>query len=181
VVGPSRKTARRYAQALFDLAAETGQQAAVRADVAALSRLIEDSPELTAFLAAHWLSARARSQTVEALFAGRLQPLTLRFVRFLDAKRRLALLGQVCVSFRDCDERSQGVLRGRLTAPFGMDAAEVATIQARLSARIRAEIRLTEDTDPQLLGGFRVQVVDTVYDLSLAARLRMMQAAWIQG
>jgi F-type H+-transporting ATPase subunit delta len=58
---------------------------------------------------------------------------------------------------------------------MAMAADEAEGIAARAGRRIGKRVVLRTAEDPALLGGYRLQVGDKVYDLSLAARLRMLR------
>ena len=170
------KAARRYARALFDLAGETGAQEAVRVDLAALQDCIRQAPRLSGFLGDYLVPRKDRERILRELFAERVQPLTLRGLLFMERKRRLALLDDVCTSYREYDEERRGVLRGRLTSALPLAPEIVDGIDRRISDRVQAQVTLSADTDSRLLGGFRLRVGDMVYDLSVAARLQMLRA-----
>jgi F0F1-type ATP synthase delta subunit len=87
------------------------------------------------------------------------------------------LLGDVCAAFRELDETRQGLVRGHLTTAWPVEDAAAAGVAARLTERLGSRVVLARAADPGLLGGFRVQVRDTVYDASVAARLRLARAA----
>lgn len=173
--------ARRYARALFGLAADAQASAAMRADMAALGRAVEESPDLQRFLADTMLARAARERTIAALFQGRVQPLTWRFLRFLEAKQRLGLLGEIARAYEDDEEARSGVLRGALTAAIPLDEGRVQAVAAKASAKAGRPVVMAASTDPRLIGGFRLRIGDTVYDYSLAARLRLARAALAEG
>jgi F-type H+-transporting ATPase subunit delta len=50
------------------------------------------------------------------------------------------------------------------------------TIAAKLKQLLHRDVVLTAEVDPDLLGGLVVRVGDTVYDGSLAGKLKQMQA-----
>ena len=82
------KAARRYAKAFFDVAEEAQATEAVRADFASLRTLVAQTPALFTFMRDKRLPHAARLKVWTALLGDRAQPLTLRFVAFLEAKGR---------------------------------------------------------------------------------------------
>ena len=177
---PSR-AARRYAKALFGLARETGQIDAVKDDLSALQSAIERSKELARFLTDTHSSRHAREELLKTLFSGRLQPLSFRFLAFLESKRRLGLLEQVCASFMALHDSMNGIVRGRLTAAFELDPAVVSAISDRAEAGATTRLRLAVDVDADLLGGFKLRVGDVVHDLSVAGQLRRLRQQLVYG
>jgi len=175
------RAARRYAKALHDLAAEASVLDAVSADMAGLHRNFAASPELRAFADNYRLPAEARSLTLKALFADRLHPLVWRFVRFLESRRRFGLLEEISADFLEQEETRQGIVRGTLASAFPVTAGEAGELAIRLGNRWGRKLILKTEDNPGLLGGCRMQVGDTVYDSSLAARLRMLRQTMMAG
>ena len=165
------KAARRYAQAFLDLAREEGGLDDAQANLAGLAEVIRACPELAAFLGDYTLPAGKRRAILEETLAPRLHPLTWRLVRFLDDRRRLGLLRDLCEVFHELREREAGVLRGTLESAFALPDAEAAAIRDRLGRKSGGTVALRTSIAPELLGGFRARVGDTVYDCSLATAL----------
>jgi len=172
--------ARRYAKALLELAVERDALPAVRADLRDLGTLLAQSPELAWLLCGSPLNTQDKDRRLRALFAGRVHPLTLQFLRFLNARHRLDRLDTLRSVFEElCDERA-GVVRVRLTSARPLAAAQVAEVGRRLAPALRGkDLRLEPRVDPDLLGGFRVQLGDAVRDFSLASQLGQLQRRWL--
>lgn len=175
------RAARRYASALHDLATSASALEAVSADVARLRGMLAGSGDLRAFVPNYLIPSPLRDRALTALFADPMHPLVWRFVRFLESKRRLGLLEEICADFLDQEELRKGILRGRLESAFGVDAGVVDDLAARVGARIGKTVVLKLEENPDLLGGGRLQVGDTVYDFSLAARLRLLRQTMMAG
>ena len=174
------KAARRYAVALLDLACEAGQADAVREDLVSLQAAIRGSADLVRFLTNYLLPRAARAAALGQLLASRLSPLAFRFVMFLESKRRLGLLSDVCEGYVELDDQRKGIVRGQLGSPFDLDADAVQAIREWARLRIPGELDLTLRREADLLGGVRLQVGSFVYDLSLAAQLRMLRESMIR-
>lgn len=178
---PLAPVARRYARALYALAVENQAADSVRADLASLRQALHDSPELAAFAGNYLVPHGLREQTLGALFANRVAPLTWRFLRFLESKRRLGLLDDMARAYEADEEARRGIVQGTVTAAIPLDAVCVQAVERGASARTGKTVILSSITDAAVLGGFRLQIGDTVYDYSLAARLRMARAALAKG
>lgn len=175
------RAARRYAKALHDLATQASALPEVSADMASLHRALAESGELRAFAANYLIPADARGKVLSDLFSGRLHPMTWKFVRFMELKRRMGLLEEVAADFQEQEEARRGVVRGCLSSAFPLAAGETAGLAERLGHRLRVKLLLKTEENPGLLGGGRLQVGDMVYDFSLAARLRMLRQRMMAG
>lgn len=175
------RSSQRYARALHDLALGEAVLDAVGADLARIRTELAGSAELRAFMGNYQYPAARRLQTLEALFSTRVHPLVWRFLRFLESKRRMGVLDDICAQFKELEERRQGVVRGRLTSAFALSPDEVKAIAQGAGLRIRKQLVLETEENPELLGGCRLQVGDKVFDFSLAARLRMIRQTMMAG
>ena len=178
--------ARRYAKALLDLAVEQQSLAAVRADLLDLAALLQQSPELAWLVRASPMNTQDKDGRLRALFDGRAHPLTIRFLRFLNARHRLNGLDTMLAVFEElCDART-GVVRVRITSARPLAEDQLAALKERiisapaLFSGLRHKSMQTEQrVDPALLGGFRVQIGDFVRDLSLASQLEGLKQRWL--
>ena len=169
------RAAARYALALYDLAASVQAVEPVAHDLRTMREWIAGAPELPDFLANYLLPRHDRATILTRLFEPLVHPLTWRFLCFVEAKRRLSLLDEMCESFLERDEEHQGIVRGKLTSAFALSSKDTDEIAVRAGQRMGKRVLLQTEEKPELLGGYRLRVGDMVYDLSLAARLRMIR------
>ncbi len=175
------RAAHRYAKALHDLALGEAVLEQVGADLARIQADLAGAPELRAFVGNYQYPAAKRFQALESLFAVRVHALVWRFIRFLESKRRMGLLDDICTEFTVQEERRKGVVRGRLTSAYPLSVDAFMEIGGGVGRRTRTQLVLKTEENPELLGGCRLQVGDTVYDFSLAARLRMIRQTMMAG
>ena len=176
-----RNPAVRYAKAFFSLARAQGVLDALLADVEALARLIRESPELASFLGDYSVPRARRAQVLETLFASRLQPFTWRCLRFAEEKRRLGILDSICAVLRDMQDREAGIQHVLLVTAAPLDDGDRRLLSDHISGKAGGPVTMSESVDPGLLGGFRVQIDDTLYDLSLSRALECAKEKLLQG
>jgi F-type H+-transporting ATPase subunit delta len=168
-------SARRYAQALFDLALEKGKLEVVKADLEALERLQAGSPELAAILASPVLLTSARLGVLDALLKGRADELTLRFLRFLESKRRLGQIAPISQIFHELWLVHSGILEVEVVSAIALEADQLIGLKARLAQRFHKQIEARVSIDPGLVGGFLVKVGDEVLDFSVRSQLQRFE------
>ena len=173
-----RTLARRYARAFLDVAKaeEPKKIEALEQELQALAVLWRASPELRNVIA-HPTVARAQKQSsVAAALAGKVSPLTLRFVRLLIDRKRLSLILDVAQEFADVADEAQGVVRAKVSSFMPLPAAQREKLLAKIRAfSARPNVRLEEKVDASLLGGILVRVGDQVLDGSVAGKLRKLR------
>jgi len=171
--------ARRYARALLRLALDQQALTGVRADLRELHGLLRASPELAWLLGRGPLGMEARATHIRRLLEGRLQPLALRFLLFLNARRRLVLLDTMLTIFEELCDQQDGVLRVQITAAHALSAAQLAALQGKLGARLQRPMKTQVTVDAKLIGGFKLQIGDDVQDFSLATQLALLRQQWL--
>ncbi|MDD4870422.1 MAG: ATP synthase F1 subunit delta [Kiritimatiellae bacterium] len=173
------KAAKRYAKALFDLARETGQIDAVRADLESIHDLLNKNSELALFMRDYMLPMTIRMKNLTALFSGRATPLTFRFIKFVEEKKRCGILSQICKAFVDLNDRMLGIVKGQMTSPFKLDQTDIQSVTTYAQTKTKGRLSLSVVLDPALIGGFRLRLGDVVYDASTTAQLHMLKEKMI--
>ena len=160
---------RRYADALYELAVEKDQLAAVRADVEALT-LELDVPGVTAWL----LDARVEPSERRSKFGlvtGSLSTLTQNFVQLLFDKHREAVLADFGAAFQARIRQEQGIAEGVVESPRPLGAGELAELEVALGARLEKRVVLDNRMTADLVAGVRVTVDNRMIDYSVQGRL----------
>ena len=171
--------ARRYARALLGLALAQQALAPVRADLLELHGLLRASPDLAWLLGRGPLGVETRAAQVKQLLEGRLHPLALRFLLFLNARRRLVLLDTLLTIFEELCDQQDGVLRVQITTAHELSAAQLTALQGKLGTRLQRPMKTQVTVDAKLIGGFKLQIGDDVQDFSLATQLALLRQQWL--
>ncbi len=170
--------ARRYAKALFALAAEAGRVDAWAQALADVKRAVEGSPELGEVLA-NPVHTREQRQAVAAGLASALgldrEPASL--LALLAERNRLDQLPAVADTFGRLADEKMGRVRARVTSAAALDEPTAGALAERLAASSKAEVVVERAVDPALLGGVVAQVGSLVYDGSLRAQLEDLRRA----
>lgn len=165
------RAASRYAPALLSAARDAGLADAVERDLSVLRNLIADSPELADFLAHPLIPSATQQETLDRLFAGKLQPLTLQFLKLLAEKGRLADTAAVVEEAWNRLREARGVLCVGVVTAVPLTPAQEKALSEKLAARTGKTIEMSVTVDPALIGGFRLRIGDRVEDYSLATKL----------
>ncbi len=165
------KIAERYARALLSLSRDQGHEDAVHADLAGLVTVIDESPELRAFLRHPTMSRQQQDDGIDALFASRVHPLTHTFIKFLAERRRLAYLGEMALAFETLHREAHNVLRVTVNSAQALTDAQVNSIRGKIADKYGKTIELSTHVDEALIGGFTIQVLDSIQDSSVKGKL----------
>jgi F-type H+-transporting ATPase subunit delta len=174
--------ARTYAEALLNAAANAGDAGEVLGELDAIRDvLLIRFPLFAEMMRSPVRSKGDRDAIIVKAFGGRASPVALNFLRVLNRRGRLGLLGQVLQSARESWERRQNrrPVTVRSAAPLADDQREA--IRDRLARSLNATPVITAEVDPDLIGGLVVQVGDVVYDGSVRNRLEQLRNRLIRG
>ncbi len=170
--------ARRYANALFELAKE---QKAVPATAKALdswSKAIAESPDLNRFLVSPVFKSEDQMAAIEALAAkGEFSGLALNFVKLMCANRRLAVLPDAITAFQAMVAEANGEVVAEVTSAEKLSPAQMKDLTAALNARVGKDVQLVTSIDQTLLGGLTVKIGSILIDNSLKTKLQNLKVS----
>ncbi|MXY82327.1 MAG: ATP synthase F1 subunit delta [Gemmatimonadetes bacterium] len=167
---------RRYAATLLEAADETGATAAVQRDVERLLETVRQSGELAEFLANPLTDSQAQANILRELFSGKIEMLTLNFLRLMAVRGRASIIGAALGSFLDQVAEREGIISAEVRSAVVLSEEQCQRLRERLERRSGRTVRLDVQVDAILLGGAIVGVVDSVFDGSVNTYLERLQA-----
>jgi F-type H+-transporting ATPase subunit delta len=165
--------ARPYAEAAFALAREQNALP-VWAEMLRVANNVANDERVRTALDNPRLSAQAKESLFLSLCGADLNADGKNFVRVLIEADRLTLLPQIRNLFDALRDEAEGIARAQITSAFPIDDAELAGLKNALERRFGKKIETTVNIDPELIGGARIVVGDTVIDASVQGELRAM-------
>ena len=167
---------RRYAVTLLEAADETGETAAVQRDVERLLETVRQSGELAEFLANPLADGQAQANALRELFSGKVEVLTLNFLRLMAVRGRASVIDAALGNFLDQVAEREGIISAEVRSAVALSAEQCQCLRERLERRSGRTVRLDVQVDASLRGGAVVRVGDTVFDGSVNTYLERLQA-----
>ena len=167
---------RRYAATLLEAADETGATAAVQRDVERLLETVRQSGELAEFLANPLADGQAQANALRELFSGKVEVLTLNFLRLMALRGRASVIDAALGNFLDQVAEREGIISAEVHSAVALSTEQCQRLQARLEHHSGRKVRLDVQVDASLRGGAIVRVGDTVFDGSVNTYLERLQA-----
>lgn len=171
------KIAKRYARIIFDLAQEEKHLEKIAHDFQQLVSLTREVAEFRMLCSNPAIATQRKKAILKELFDKHLHPQALKFILFLVDKDRLDLLAGIAEAFAKFYLAHQGILEVQMTVAQPPDAAFLQQTKKILGSKFNKAIQLHPQVDPQLLGGFKLQVANTIYDTSLRSQLEKYKTA----
>ena len=168
----------RYAQALFELAKETGALDVLAADADALEDALLLSPDLAALITSPVVEREDQARAMASVAAKMgLSVMMTNTIALMAQKRRLFVLPHLMADLmrRIADEK--GIVTAEVTAPAALSDAQATALAASLKARVGKDVKLKTTVDESLIGGLVVKLGSVMIDTSVKAKLAMLQNA----
>jgi F-type H+-transporting ATPase subunit delta len=160
--------ARRYAEALLEIATEEGQVAPYRRSLEQIA--VSFTPEVIRALRDPRIPVERRREALTA--AVKDEPKAIRAVLDLMIERdRMAILPDVIRAYGDLVDRREGVLKAKITTTRALESADQSDLVRSLEQASGKTIRATFAVDGSLIGGAKVQIGDRLIDSSLRTQL----------
>jgi F-type H+-transporting ATPase subunit delta len=168
----------RYAQALFDLAKDQNQVAAIEADLRSLKAALAESRDLQILLASPAFDAAAKGKGLSAIARqAQFNPTTQKFLGLLAANGRAGALASVIFGFERLSAEARGAVSAQVTTAVALTPAQAVGVQQALRQALGKDPEIETRVDPALLGGIKVRVGSRLFDASLKSKLDSLKFA----
>ena len=170
----ARSTARRYAEAAFEIAERDDSMEAWQAAMVIASERLAGG-EVSRLLSNPAIPPAARVQALERIVADEVSGPQLNLLALMVRRGRFELLPGVIREFTRLYQLREGIVEATVTSAAALEADEVAALQERLVAITGKRVELSQAVDPELLGGIVVRFGDQLIDGSARGRLERMR------
>jgi len=167
-VALSGSAARRYAEALLELAADDRTIAEYRASLEKLAPVFDRTT--VANLRDPSVPMKQRVEAVNSALAAEPDAVRSLIVLLLE-KDRIALVPQIALAFGDLVDKREGIAKARVTTAVPLDEPARRDLVLRLERESGRKLRATFAVDSTLIGGAKVQIGDHLIDSSVHAKL----------
>jgi F-type H+-transporting ATPase subunit delta len=167
--------ARRYATALADVAIDRHEERVVQNELDQWGTMIESSPQLKEVFANPTIVYDHKRKVLEDLIARtRPRDTTASFLRVLLKNQRLAQLREIADRYVQVLDERAGVLAGSVTTARPIPEDLKKTLHETLSAATGHTVRLSFETDENIIGGMVARIGSTVFDGSVESHLERL-------
>lgn len=174
----SATVAGRYANALFELAAEADALPAVEADLARFTAMLADSEDLMRLVRSPVFAADEQERAIGAVLdKAEIGGLVGKFIRVVAGNRRLFALPHIITAFREQLAAHRGEVAAEVTSAEPLNERHLGALREALKAAIGKDVALDTHVDPALIGGLIVKVGSRMIDGSLRTKLNSLKLA----
>lgn len=168
---------RRYAKALYKYALEKGRDKALYEMMERLAQSYATQPALAKAMANPFVDPK---QKLALLLAGCGAPkddmVINRFFDLLEENHRMALAGDIALAYGDIFRRANDIHRVTVTSAAPLDADTLKRIGQVVKRHVGGgTVEYTTAVNPELIGGFTVNIDNDKLDASVANELKQMR------
>lgn len=164
-----------YAEALFALADEAGTLEPTAEELDGFVAALSADPRLNEFFNGFRAAPEQKAEMLDRVLGGKVAVHTLNFLKLLAKRGRFWALPDIRTAYGRLLDIKLNRVRARLLTAAPPGDAELGAVRSAIRDRLGKDAVIETVVDPDLLGGFVLQVGDTVVDASVAQRLRAMR------
>ncbi len=165
--------ARPYAEAAFSLARE-GNALPVWSEMLRFGAAVVADPQMARALDNPLLDSAAKESLLLSIAGDRINAQGRSFLHVLVESDRLGALPAIAVQFDALKDAADGVAKALIETAYPLEGTDLQDMQAALEKRFGRKIEATVEVHPELIGGARITVGDTVIDATVQEQLRAM-------
>lgn len=174
--------ARRYAEALADVAIAHNQTEKMGEEVGAFAEMMKTNRELYEVFRSPIISQDDKGRVLNAIIAQtRPGPMTANLMRLLLSHHRLHNLEAVYEQFRREINQRKGIVLAEVTTAEALAAPDKEALTRRIQEMTGKQVELQFKTDASLIGGTITRIGSVVYDGSIRTQLKGIKQRLKEG
>jgi F-type H+-transporting ATPase subunit delta len=169
-----KASARRYAQAVFELALEKQELERWQSDLRKMADAIGEADFLAALQ-----SPRLKFEDKDRLLAarvGEISPLALNLARLLISRDSIGIIGDIAAEYGRLLDSYRGIEPADVITAIPLDERDIQKLTEGLGAMVGKKVVLKSGVDPSVIGGIIARVGGKLLDGSTRSRLAALRS-----
>jgi F-type H+-transporting ATPase subunit delta len=169
------KVAEPYAEALLALATKTNTLQETTNDMNIVSQFLANSNDLKKFLGNPLITREAKKSVVKDILGEQIDGTSLKFLLLLVDRGRIEVLDSIAQKFLELSYKQESIEIAKITSSVQLSADQQKNIAEKLKVITGAkQIKLALKVDPQLIGGFVIEIGSKMIDTSIRGQLKQI-------
>ena len=160
-----------YGQSLYDLAVEESLTDDILGEMESVRELFKENPDYVTLLSEPSVPRKERLGLIDEAFKEYLTPYHLNFIKILVEKGLLREYSGCYKRFRKSYNEDHGIADALVTSAVKLSDEQISQLKTKLESISGKKVLLIQKTDPELLGGVRVELEGQLYDGTVRGRL----------
>ena len=176
----AKRIASRYAKSLLDLSKESNNLDVVFENMSALKKAVQNR-DLYLMLKSPIINAKKKKDIVTKIFGAGFDKMTMGFLNIIISKGRESYIPEIAKEFvfqyNDLKKISSAVL----TSAVPLSAEALESLKAKLLASniTNETVQIETKVNPDILGGFIIEIGDKLYDASVKHKLETLKKQFV--
>jgi F-type H+-transporting ATPase subunit delta len=176
----SYKLSQRYAKSILGLAIEQGKLDAIHKDVLLLDETISGHRDLALMLKSPVIHADKKINVMSLIFKNKIEDITWQFIELVVKKGREGQLLNFGKSFIEQYNVLKSISKVSITTASELSEVVIQSIKESLEKVIPGtNLEVNTSVDASLIGGFKLQYGDNLYDASIDKKLRNLKTQFL--
>ena len=171
----------RYASALYDFSAETGNVENVYHDILHIQEVVSAHKELKTILESPIIPQDKKQNAIREIFQNHLCETTYTFFSLIVKKRREPQLLLICTQFIKIYYENHNIKEAHITSALPLSEKMVQYIKDYLEKDNPYTFIIRTAVDPKLIGGLIIKIDDFNFDASIQAKINKLKAEFSQN
>jgi len=156
-----------YSDVMFELAEDAGLVEQVMDDLEAVAEVMKEEPEFLSLLTLGQVKDDEKAKMIRRVFKGRINDLTLDFLCVLAKRNRMGFVHGIGDRYQVLMDERKNLHRIEVTLAKEPTDEQAEKIKAGIRDALNAEIKLSVNIDPEILGGIIIKKGDLMVDNSV--------------
>jgi len=156
-----------YSDVMFELAEDAGLVEQIMDDLDAVAEVLKEEPEFLSLLTLGQVKDDEKARMVRRVFKGRINDLTLDFLCVLAKRNRMGFVHGIGGRYQVLMDQRKNLHRIEVTLAKEPTEEQVEKMKADIRDALNAEIKLSVNIDPDIIGGIIIKKGDLMVDNSV--------------
>lgn len=175
------KVTNRYAKALLGLAVSENKLDEISKELEFVHNTIFSIRELLLLLKSPIVKRDKKRKIVREIFKERISETSLKFCELIINRQRAELLLDIIKRFFELRDEFLNVKSVQVKSVIELEQSFVDELKKVLENKLNKKVRLNIVLDKKIIGGFIIQIDDTVIDASLRHQLELLRRKFLFG
>lgn len=167
----NKNTLKHYAKALFSYAEEKDKVTPIGEDLAFVSSVFAQNPELSAFLASPMVEKVKKEDLLAKCFKEHVNIALMGFLNVLIKRKMIKGIQIISDEYQHLLNEKMGILEGRIYSPYPLSQEDLEELSSVFSKKYDKKVVFRTIIDKRALAGMKIYVEDTLYDYSLSSKI----------
>ena len=166
----------RYAKALYKFALEHGNTAEVYDEMKNVLSAFENDSRLSKVLANPFIGREEKYDLLRAAAGDKVENDYLGFIKLILDMRRENFAREMALAYRDIYRKANSISQVKITTAVKLPSEEMDKLHALVSDAFKnTTLEFAEEVDPDIIGGFIIDVDDARMDASLNNEIEQLR------